>query len=292
MRMATRVKVGLALAGGGVRGSAHLGIVKALYENHIYPEIFTGTSAGSIVASLLALGYSPDKALKEFLNMNNIVDIAYGHILKNIFTPTHIEGFVKGDKLEKMLENAFRGKTLEDVYQPLGIVATDIDKGEQTIFLSETKGFQAQKVNDNNITVMMGKKVPLSTVTRASSGIPPVFIPKTINGIRLVDGGLTNNLPSDVAVALGAEKVISIDLGYASEVITGGFIDIGHEAINILMARVVDGNRGDFGYYMNPEINDITVLEFDKIQECFDRGYAFGKSKIDEIVKYLEEETK
>ena len=286
----TRVKVGLALAGGGARGAGHLGIVKALYENHIFPEIFTGTSAGSICASMLAFGYSPDKALKEFESISSgMVDIAYGYLLKHVFSPTTVEGFVYGDVLEDKLELLFRGKSLSKLHSPLGIVATDIDKGKQVIFSNLRQDqIDNSKVNDTDYIWLSDDAYLLSDVVRASSSMPPVFIPKIIKDMKLVDGGVTNNLPSDIAKALGAEKVISIDLGSANEVKTKGIIDIAHESINILMSRVVDGNRNDFGLYLNPQIFDVTALDVHRIQECFDRGYAYGQSQIDNIVKYLE----
>lgn len=285
-----KVKVGLALAGGGVRGASHLGIVKALYEEKIYPEIFTGTSAGSIVASMLAFGYSPDRALKEFESISsNMIDIAYGYLLKHTFSPTHVEGFVYGDVLQHKLESLFREQSLSKVHTPIGIVTTDIDKGKQVIF-SNMKAEQTDqsKINDIDYLWLSDDKYLLSDVVRASSSMPPVFIPKMIDGMKLVDGGVTNNLPSDVAVSLGADKVISIDLGFAGGVKTEGIIDIAHESINILMSRVVDGNRDDFGLLLRPQVFDVSALEVSRIQECYDRGYEYGKSQIDNIVKYLE----
>lgn len=286
-----KVKVGLSLSGGGVRGAGHLGIVKALYENKIYPEIFTGTSAGSIVASLLAIGYSPDKALEEFEKISkNMIDIAYGYLIRNVFHPLSIEGFVKGDVLEKSLDSMFKGQNISKIYSPLGIVATDINKAKQVIFTnSRVDLFDHTKINDVRALYVHSPEIKLSEIVRASSSMPPAFLPKYINDMKLVDGGVTNNLPSDVAVALGADKVLSIDLGSASEVETKGIIDIAQECINIFMIREVYGNEEDFGFYMNPKIYDIRALETSKIQECFDRGYAYGKSQIGDIVKYLEE---
>lgn len=285
-----KVKVGLALAGGGVRGSAHLGIVKALYEEKIYPEIFTGTSAGSICASMLAFGYSPERALKEFEAISKkMIDIAYMYLLKHALSPTHIEGFAYGAVLEVKLESLFRHNPITKVYPPLGIITTDIDKGKQVIFSNMLDSqIDKTKINDDDYVWLSDEKYLLSDAVRASSSMPPVFIPKVIDGMKLVDGGVTNNLPSDIAVALGADKVISIDLGFAGGAKTEGIIDIAHEAINILMSRVVDGNRNDFGLLLNPQVFDVSALQVEKIQECFDRGYTYGKSQIDNIVKYLE----
>lgn len=285
-----KIKVGLALAGGGVRGAGHLGIVKALYEEKIYPEIFTGTSAGSIVASMLAVGYSPDKALEEFESISShMIDIAYGYMLKHFIHPLDIEGFVKGDVLESVLDTLFKGKNISKVYNPLGIVATDINMARQVIFTnSRVDLFRPTEINDSRAFYVHSPEIKLSEIVRASSSMPPIFIPKHIGDYKLVDGGVTNNLPSDVAVALGADKVLSIDLGSANETDTNGIIDIAHECINIFMLREVYGNEKDFGLYLNPQIFDVSALEVSKIQECFDRGYAYGKSQIDNIAKYLE----
>lgn len=288
-----KVRLGVAFAGGGVRGAGHLGIMQALYENKIYPEIYTGTSAGSIVASLLAFSYKPEQALEKFESINKqLIDIAYGHILKGIFTGGRIEGFVKGDKLESLLDDMFNGHNLGKIYAPLGIVATDINKAKQVIFTNKLEGFSIGDINDDNFQLCWSSDTldyKISEVVRASCGMPTIFLPKYINDMKLVDGGVTNNLPSDVAKALGADKVISINLGYNGETKTDGIIDIGHESINILMERIVDENRGNFGLLLNPEIFDVSALSTSRIQECFDRGYKYGVSQIDNIVKYLEE---
>jgi NTE family protein len=282
------VKLGIAFAGGGVRGASHLGVVKALHEHRIYPNIYAGTSAGSVVASLLAYGYAPDEALSRFVQVSNkMIDIAFGHIMKGFFTTSHIEGFVAGDNLEKLLDFMFNEGKIIDVKVPLGIVASDINNGRQVIF--SNKLGNKNLINDDNFDWVLNGVDNLSAMVRASSSMPPVFVPKHIQGMKLVDGGITNNLPSDVVRALGAEKVLSLDLGYAGQVETEGFIDIAHESINLLMARVTDGNKKDFGLYLNPSIYDVTALDTKKLVECYKKGYEYGLSQIDNIVKYLEE---
>jgi NTE family protein len=233
-------------------------------------------------------------ALKQFENISkNMSDVAYGYLLKHIFSPLEIEGIIKGDVLEDELEHMFKGRSITKAHPPLGIVATDINKAKQVIFTNVREDiFKSNEVNDSRAICVHSPDVKLSEIVRASCSMPIAFIPKEINGMKLVDGGLTNNLPSDIALALGADKVISIDLGSAHEVNTDGIIDIGLESINIFMMRIVDDNRENFGLYLNPEIFDISALQFDRIQECFDRGYKYGLSQIDNIVKYLEEEAK
>lgn len=247
--------LGVAFAGGGVRGAAHLGIIQAMHEHNIFPQIFAGTSAGSIVASLLAYGYTPEQALHKFwVASENLIDIAYAHIAKGIASKkSSVEGFLAGNRLEKLLEKMFDGGTLNDIASPLGIVASDIDNGRQIIF-SNKLFTDPELINDDNYLWIHNGEEKVSAVVRASSGIPPIFIPKRIHEMKLVDGGITNNLPSDIAWALGAHTVISLDLGYAGQVQTDGFIDISHMAINLLMERVTDG-KGPIWFI--PESQDL-----------------------------------
>jgi NTE family protein len=218
-----------------------------------------------------------------------MIDIAYGYMFKHFIHPLNIEGFVKGDVLESKLDSLFQGQNIGKVYAPLGIVTTDINMAKQVIFTNSREDlFDNTKINDPRAMYVHSPDTKLSEIVRASSSMPPVFIPKHIGSFKLVDGGVTNNLPSDVAVALGAEKVISIDLGSANQVDTNGIVDIMQECVATFMLREIYNNEKDFGLYLNPQIFDVSALEVEKIQECFERGYAYGKSQIDNIVKYLE----
>lgn len=289
--MANRVKLGIAFSGGGVRGASHLGFMAALHSEGIYPEVYVGTSAGAIVASLLAYGYTPAGAFLKFAEANQkLTDIAYGHILKGLFTKAKIEGVYKGNRLHDTLSELLENVHINDVPRTLGIISTEIDNGSQVIF-SNQYPTDFNKLNDDNINwhYTVVEDIPLADVVVASSSIPGLFVPRRIRGCKLVDGGITNNLPSDVAWALGADKVISLDLGYSGHIPANGAIDILHKSFNILMERTVDGNNKNYGIYMNPEIYDVKALETNRINECFDRGFAYGKSKIHEIIKYIEE---
>lgn len=122
----------------------------------------------------------------------------------------------------------------------------------------------------------------------ASCRMPGIFIPKKLGGRVLVDGGVVNNLPSDLAWAAGAEKVISCDLGYAGEVVqVNGAFSILKHSLDIVSERNVDRNVADFGIYLNPAIFDVTVLEVRRADECFQRGYEYGLKNIDHVLDYL-----
>ena len=157
--------IGLALSGGGARGFAHVGVLRAFEERGIKPDIIAGTSAGSIIAALYADGYTPHHILQLFgeLNVNELVDVT---IPKS--------SLLKFDKFVKFLERRLQARNVEDLKIPVLITATDFDNGKSIAF----------------------DKGPLPIRIAASCAIPIVFAPVVIDGIHYVDGGVLRNLPA------------------------------------------------------------------------------------------------
>ncbi|MDD2961756.1 MAG: patatin-like phospholipase family protein [Muribaculaceae bacterium] len=156
---------GLALSGGGARGFAHVGVLKALEERGINPGIISGVSAGSVVAVLYSAGFKPDDILKVFAN-HKFSDFAELSVPK--------DGFFKIEKFNKILKKALPVENIEDLIIPTLISATDIDHGCTTIF----------------------RDGPIVERVAASCSIPIIFKPVKINGINYVDGGVLRNLPA------------------------------------------------------------------------------------------------
>ena len=162
--MAVKCSTGLVLSGGGVRGFAHIGVLKALEELNIKPDILSGVSAGAIVAAFYADGHSPDKIF-EILSQQKIL----GLIGFNF--PRH--GLFSITGLESVLLKNLHARTYKGLRIPLITCATDIKHGTLTYF-SEGK---------------------LIRTILASSCIPIMFTPVFIDGLQYVDGSLINNLP-------------------------------------------------------------------------------------------------
>jgi NTE family protein len=285
------LKLGVAFSGGGVRSAAQLGIMQYLYEQEIKPTIFAGTSGGSIVATLLALGYEPKEALELFRKVDNIKDIAYWHILSRLFSRKPIEGLFKGDRLRRVLEDIFGDKWAS---HQLAVVTTDINSGTQVIFTNSFK-FDRSKINDDNFQrkyrreYSLGRNLP--SVVASSCSIPALFIPREFGDLLLVDGGITNNLPSDVVWAMGADKVVSIDLGYSGKRGNiSGIHEILSQSLHVLMEREVDNNSKDFGIYLNPEVFDVGMLQMTAIDYCYWKGYRYAKDNYWAVHKYLKDD--
>ena len=157
--------IGLALSGGGVRGFAHIGALRALEDVGIKPDIIAGVSAGSIVASFYAAGMSAD----EIFNLFGSIDTS-----KFLQVDITKSGFLKLDKFKKFLETNLPIKDIEELLIPTIIAATDIEQQHEMPF---TSGNIAERVV-------------------ASCSIPLVFRPVKIDGSYCVDGGVLHNLPS------------------------------------------------------------------------------------------------
>lgn len=157
-------RIGVALSGGGAKGFAHIGALKALEEKGIRPDIISGTSAGSIAGAFYAAGISPERTMRLFVehNLHDFLEITFSG-----------KSFLKYDGFRKFLEKNLPVKRIEDLQIPLQIIASNFDTGEYEVFTE-------------------GELVPRIL---ASCTIPVIFPPIKIDGTRYVDGGLFMNLP-------------------------------------------------------------------------------------------------
>lgn len=179
-------RVGLALGGGGGKGSAHIGVLSALEALRVPIDVLAGTSIGGLVAALYAVGYQPYQIEQWFRRATA------WRILER--DPTN-GGFLGTRKIELLLREAFGTRTFADTRVPLALVAVDISRAVEVVL----------------------DEGPLVEAILASIAIPGLFPPVVRGDQQLVDGGVLNNVPVDVAQALGAGRVIAVDLGMVAE---------------------------------------------------------------------------
>lgn len=161
-------KIGLALSGGGYKGIAHAGVLSFLTEQGIQPKILAGTSAGSIVSCLYAIGLTPREILEFFKSVN---------ILNWHFFTFKKAGLIDSNAFEKYLFSIFENRTLDELPIKVLINSTDIAKGEIHVFEANTRVIDA---------------------ILASSAFPAIFSPHTINDQLYSDGGILNNFATDL----------------------------------------------------------------------------------------------
>ena len=205
-----KIKIGLALGGGAARGFAHIGVIKALEAQGIYPDIVVGTSAGSLVGALYASGNSGYALNRMALDMDEaaITDWSVPFFAKS-------SGVLKGEALQNYVNRTVNNLPLEKMKIPFGVVATDLHTGLPVLFQRGNTGL----------------------AVRASSSVPGVFQPVAIGDHNYVDGGLTAPVPVSFARQMGADFVIAVNIsaqpdaqaaGSSLEVLLQTFAIMGH----------------------------------------------------------------
>ena len=172
---------GLALGGGAARGIAHLGVLKVLEETGLHPDFITGTSAGSIVGALYAGGYT----WETIAEVTRALD--WTDMVQPVFPKM---GLVRGDRLERQLTDLLGDRTIEELEVPFKAITVDLECGE--LFVID--------------------RGPVARAVRASCSIPGIFEPVEYEDRLLVDGGVLNDVPTDVCREMGADVVLGVEL--------------------------------------------------------------------------------
>ncbi|MDO8208327.1 MAG: patatin-like phospholipase family protein [Gallionella sp.] len=174
-------KIALVLGGGGTRGFAHVGVIKALEAQGIFPDIIVGTSVGSAIGALYAAGYTGFQLQEMSIPMKEerVVDWSWPN--RGLFT---------GKPLQTFINQSVKQVPLERLRRTFAVVATDLASGEKVVFRTGNTGLAVS----------------------ASCAVPGVFQPVVINGRSYVDGGLVRPVPAAEARALGANFVIAVNI--------------------------------------------------------------------------------
>jgi NTE family protein len=248
-----KFKIGLVLSGGGTRGFAHLGVIQALNEAGIYPDVISGTSAGALVGVLYADGYSP----REILTMMN-----WASRFDFMRPAMPREGLLQINGVIKILKTSLRSKTFSELKIPLFVSATNLNDGK-VVYFSEGDLF-----------------APVV----ASASIPVLFQPVKINDISYVDGGVLDNLPirpieNSCNITIGS---FVNPTGHIDKL--SGLISIAARTFMLSMSKDVLDKAKRFDLFIAPaELRNYGFLDPEKSQEVFDIGYRATKEKLEDI---------
>ncbi len=288
-----RPKIGLVLSGGGARGFAHIGILKVLEENNIPIDYIVGTSMGSIIGGLYAIGLTPEeiergvrgiawnKVFDDFANRDyksfrrKQDDFDFYNIQRVGITGDGLQirpGLIEGQQVELALDRlahpGFHINDYDKLRIPFRAIATDIATGEPFIIKSGN----------------------LARAMRASMSIPGALPPITIDGTLLVDGGIANNVPIDIVRDMGADIVIVVDVSapLATKEEVKSAIDVTGQLTTILTRRIADiqiktmkGND----VLIVPGEKEISSSDFDKYPELIRSGEVAATEKLENIKK-------
>ncbi len=255
-----KVSLGLALGGGGSRGIGHIGVIKAFEELGVKFDYVAGTSAGSIVASLYALGKTADEMIEIAKSLKKS-DISKGSI--PFIKPA------KAEKIENLLNKIYGDiKVFSEMKIPLSVVCTDLKTGKEVDF-------------------------DYGNVAKAVSGscaVPGVFTPVVHEDMHLVDGGLRNNVPVDVVKKMGANVVFAVDVNHlrGSGTQSLSTISVLSSTIGIMMQSKVDSTLGMADLIIAPSLETFSPLKLEGVDEMIKIGYDTVMANKDKIKKILE----
>jgi NTE family protein len=292
-----RPRIGLALSGGGARGSAHVGVLRMLDELGVPVDYIAGTSMGSIIGALYASGYTadgiqrvldtmdwetaltdrPDRIYRTMrrkeLESDLLIPYRLGFNKGSLELPL---GVIEGQHLDQVLHHLLMPvvdiRSFDELEIPFRAVATDLVSGEEVVLSSGS----------------------LPNALRASMSVPGVFAPVDIDGRLLVDGGMSNNLPVSVVRAMGADIVIAVDISapmLEREQLTS-VISVTEQLTNFLTRRSTDAQIASLGeddILIVPELDEFASTDFTRVMEILDRGYQAARLQRDGLARLMGE---
>jgi NTE family protein len=278
------MKVGLALSGGGVKGAAHIGVLRCFIEHGIPVDLVSGASAGAIAAGLYAAGMDPDDMEQFALGLNKrLLDYDLRGLLRAcLHRGEPLTGLIKGDRLHRALLAATGGRLLTQAHLPLAISATDLDGGDLVLFVSDSKGLRETP----GIRCLSEGRI--ADAVAASAAIPVVFSVRQAAGMRLVDGGALENIPVNVLLCMGADIVVAVDLSRAVRTRpASGLLEVGQQTLSVISRRLTDLRTICARVVITPDMTGIGTFEFGEIPLCISRGYEAALKALDSVKKAM-----
>ena len=251
------LKTGIVFSGGGVRGLAYIGVIRAFKEAGISFDYVAGTSIGSFVAALYAADIPVEKMEEKAISIKQ-KDF---HNAKFFILPS------KTNKFENIISEMLEGYNFENLKKPLCVCAVDIKTGKE------------QHIKNGDLVKAIA----------GSCAVPGFFEPVDFGDMRLVDGGLLNNIPADALREMGADIVVSLDInpnrGYGTE--STKTLDILKASLRILMTSNAINGYVHSDYVLKIDLNDFSQLKVTDTKQLIQRGYEGAKKGIPDIIEAL-----
>ena len=290
-------KVALVLSGGGAKGFAHIGVLRELEKNNIKIDCIVGNSIGAIIGSLYSVGYTPDEiqkimedlsftdSLKDNPNRTDtplekrLSNEQYAFSIKydsnfNFYLPKSLKNSQKGYLyLKQLLSRAENVEDFDKLPIPLRIVATNLDTGKPTVF----------------------KEGDLAKAVTASAAIPSIFDPVKIGDSHYLDGMVSRNFPVEDAIDMGANIIIGVNVGadlknHSSA--TYNIFTTAEQLLAIQSASTTDFQRKLANILIEPDLQNFSSVDYDKIDNIVKVGENTVKEKLGELSKLPKRETK
>jgi len=280
----SKIRLGLALGGGGARGLAHLGVLIALEEAKIEVDAIAGTSMGAVIGAARAIGADLKKlrALLNLIDLNQLLQVTDStlHELQRIIGRSMME-YVRGSswkeegaiphdiaRLNELFSLLTANKGFADAAIPFAAVSADVKTGER-------------------IVIREGK---LAAAIAASAAVPGVFSPVVSDGRYLVDGGIVEKIPVETAIELGADAVLAVDTGAPLDREISTCLDAllqaqrvtSHHLNRLQLERAAERLGGRL-LVLRPEVGSIKMFDFGRSEEAIQAGFDAATAALKRI---------
>ena len=275
------MSLGLALAGGGLQGIAHIGALKALQDLNVKIDYISGTSSGSIFATMFAMGFTTEE-MKEFaseyyktlttIEKRPIIS-AFGTYL--IHKEIKIGGLTPGEKIEDLVKKVAEMKNIKnisDIKMPLAIPTVDTITTKECISISK-------KYDLKNDDIDYIYDIPIEKAVRASMSFPGIFTTCDFEKYNFIDGGTKDNLPIKILKDMGATKTIGLSFNIDRYTPTDNVLNVLLRAVDIFSLKDVRAAQQMADLAIEIDTQGTSLLEITNFEKCYQIGY-------DEIMKY------
>ncbi|MBI4397425.1 MAG: patatin-like phospholipase family protein [Elusimicrobia bacterium] len=259
-----RPRVGLVLGGGGARGLAHIGVLKVLEQEKVPIDLVVGTSVGALVGALYTAGLptSDIERIGQEIGWDSLTDLSTARLVKLLVT----ESLLSTERMEEYVGRYIGDKQFADLKTSFACVAADLKTGEQIII----------------------REGSVALAARASATMPGMFQPVHYRHRLLVDGGVVNNVPVDVAKVLGVDIILCVNLpaNFSKYNVSNVFMTL-TQALYIQGQMISQERLSQADVVITPKVGDVTALELWKSQECIEAGIVAARESIPQIRKTL-----
>ncbi len=243
-------RVGIVLSGGAVRGFAHIGVLKALEEKGIYPDVVSGASAGAIIGAFYCAGY-PANSLEKIAKKINFL----AHIRPNVIPK---KSFFRIVNLEETLRKYIEVKNIEELEKEFYVCITNLNKGRPEYW------------NRGDLTLLL----------KASSSLPVLFEPVSISDSLYIDGGVMNNLPVEPLIDR-CDFIIGVDVNpFWEEKNLNNVISIAIRSFYLAVRSNIESRKKYCDIFIQPpELSKVGLFELWKMEEAIKIGYEYTKNQ-------------
>jgi NTE family protein len=262
----------LVLGGGGMKGLAHIGALRALEERGWIPDVVVGTSIGALLGAAWANGFSTVELTDVALGLqrSDVFHVARRAIATKLIRAPAI---YRGAPLEELIRGFVGGLTFEELERRLVVASVDLNSGTQLYW-----GLPGLR------------RVSVADAVLASCALPGFFPPRDIDGRFCVDGALADNLPVSLAATLGVDAVVAVDVGASSvlraETQEEGFAAIFARATEIVFQQLLEVRlarwTGPALLLVQPRVEHVPMFSFEHTRELMDEGYRAAAAALDQ----------